>query len=69
MSDAIYELSEDAERVLQKLEASTSVTKEALLSEAISLLDVFVAAIQDGKQVIIADKSYKPISIIQLNRV
>jgi hypothetical protein len=62
-----YELSEDAERVLQSIRERTGATVGALLSEAISLLDLVVAAKQKGEKVVITDEEEVPLQEVELN--
>jgi len=61
-----YELSDEAEKTLQSIGAKTSVDTGALLSEAISILDLVVTAKLAGKKILIADQDEVPLQEIDL---
>jgi len=62
-----YELSEDAERVLQNIGQKTGMSTGALLSEAIGLLDLVVDAKLKGEKVVITDEEEVPIQEVELD--
>jgi hypothetical protein len=62
-----YELSEDAEKVLQHIGTMTGQNTGALLSEAISLLDLIVEAKLKGEKIIITDEEEVPLHEVELS--
>ena len=61
-----YKLSDGAEKVLQSVVARTSLDAGALISEAVSILDLVMTAKLEGKKILIADHDGVPIQEVDL---